>query len=120
MLYSWANTNSLLTIYCTCIQPHLEYACQLWDPFTNKGLRSLEAVQKFACKVCLKQWDFDYDSMLQLLNLPRLSAHCKLKLISMYNIADGHMNVTTPLILFLHKLTTCIIPLYTFCNLLME
>ena len=38
---SWADTNNLLTIYCTCIQPHLEYACQLWDPFINKGLQSL-------------------------------------------------------------------------------
>ena len=36
--YSWADTNTLLTIYCTCIQPHLEYACQLWNPFTTKGL----------------------------------------------------------------------------------
>ena len=55
----------------------MEYACQLWDPFLNKGMQSLEAVQKFACEVCLKQWDLDYDSMLQLLNLPRLSVHRK-------------------------------------------
>ena len=74
--YSWADSNTLLLIYHTCIRPHLEYACQLWDPFLNKGMQSLEAVQKFACKVCLKQWDLDYDSMLQLLNLPRLSVHC--------------------------------------------
>lgn len=25
--YSWANTNTLLLIYCKCIQPHMEYAC---------------------------------------------------------------------------------------------
>ena len=67
--YSWADSNTLLLIYRTCIRPHLEYACQLWDPFLNKGMQSLEAVQKFVCKVCLKQWDLDYDSMLQLLNL---------------------------------------------------
>jgi len=36
MLCSFTNTNSLLTIYCTCIRPHLEYACQFWDTFTNK------------------------------------------------------------------------------------
>ena len=44
--YSWADSNTLLLIYCTCIRPHLEYACQLWDPFSNKGMQSLEAVQK--------------------------------------------------------------------------
>ena len=65
--YNWADSNTLLLIYLTCIWPHLEYACQLWDPFTNKCIQSLEAVQKFACKFCLKQWDLDYDSMLQML-----------------------------------------------------
>ena len=48
-----ADSNTLLLIYRTCIRPHLEYACQLWDPFLNKGMQSLKAVQKFACKVCL-------------------------------------------------------------------
>ena len=90
--YSWADSNTLLLIYQTCIRPHLEYACQPWDPFLNKGMQSLEAVQKFACKVCLKQWDLDYDSMLQLLNLPCLSVHREyLKLTTMYNIVSGHM-----------------------------
>jgi len=56
--YSWADTNTLLTIYCTCIRP-------LWDPFTNKVLQSLETIQKFAHKVCLKQWDLDYDAIAQ-------------------------------------------------------
>ena len=91
--YSWADSKTLLLIYRTCIRPHLEYACQLWDPFLNKGTQSLEAVQKFACKVCLKQWDLDYDSMLQLLNLPRLSVRRKyLKLTTMYNIVSGLMH----------------------------
>ena len=90
--YSWADSNTLLLIYQTCIRQHLEYACQLWDPFLNKGMQSLEAVQKFACKVCLKQWDLDYDSMLQLLNLPRLSVRREyLKPTTMYNIVSGHM-----------------------------
>ena len=82
--YSWAGSNTLLLIYQTCIRPNLEYACQLWDPFLNKRMQSLEAVQKFACKVCLKQWDLDYDSMLQLLNLPRLSVRREY-------LVSGHM-----------------------------
>ena len=94
--YSWVDSNTLLLIYRTCIKPHLEYACQLWDPFLNKGMQSLEAVQKFACKVCLKQWDLDYDSMLQLLNLPRLSVCRKyLRLTTMYIIVSGHMDFSS-------------------------
>ena len=28
-----------------------------------KDIRMLESVQKFACKVCLKCWDMDYDNI---------------------------------------------------------
>ena len=38
-----------------------------------KGTQALESVQKFARKVCLKQWDIDYESMLQRLELTSLS-----------------------------------------------
>ena len=89
--YTWADTNTLLCIYLTCIRPHLEYACQLWDPYTSKGKQALEAVQKFACKVCLKKWDLDYERMLQLLDLQPLSVRRQyLKLTTMYNIIAGN------------------------------
>ena len=84
---SWTDTNTLRCLCLTCVRPHLEYASQLWDPYTSKGIQSLESVQKFACKVCLKQWNLDYDSMLQLLNIPPLSARRNfLKLTTMYKI----------------------------------
>ena len=40
-----------------------------------KGTQALESVQKFACQVCLKRWDMDYESMLQQLELTSLSRH---------------------------------------------
>ena len=46
---NWADTNTLKNIYVTCIRPHLEYACQLWDPYTSESINILEGVQKFAC-----------------------------------------------------------------------
>ena len=49
----------------------------------------LNAFILFACKVCLKQWDLDYDSMLQLLNISRLLV-CR-TFLTMYNIVSGHM-----------------------------
>ena len=125
--YSWADSKTLLLIYRTCIRSHLEYACQLWDPFLNKGTQSLEAVQKKS----VKQWDLDYDSMLQLLNLSRLSVCRKyLKLTTMYNIVSGLMHFpssifvqrylpyylnrtsTFNLLDLLHILITCITRLY--------
>ena len=89
--YSWTDTSVLRCIYLTCIRPHLEYACQLWDPHTQNGVNILESVQKFACKVCLKQWDLDYDLMLAQLNIPKLVMRRKyLKLTTMYNIVKGN------------------------------
>ena len=92
----------LLLIYLTCIRPHLEYACQLWDPSTNKNRHLLEDVQKFACRVCLKRWDLDYDSMLQLLSIPPLTIWREyLKLTTTYNIIHGHWHF--PSGLFVHS-----------------
>ena len=59
-----------------------------------KDIRMLESVQKFACKVCLKCWDMDYDNMLHclIINLPCLSERQQyLKLLTMYNIVNGHL-----------------------------
>jgi len=62
----------------------------------------LEDVQKFACRVCLKRWDLDYDSMLQLLSIPPLTfRHEYLKLTTMYNIIHGHSHF--PSGLFAHS-----------------
>ena len=50
----------------------------------------LESVQKFACKVRLKRWDLDYDSMLCLLGITRLSTHRQfLKLVLLYKAVNG-------------------------------
>ena len=63
---------------------HLNYGTHTQ---TKASMQSLESVQKFACKVCLQQWNLDYDSMLQLLNFPPLSTRRNfLKLTTMYKI----------------------------------
>lgn len=36
----------------TMVQPHLEYACEVWDPHLDKNMKLLEKAQKFASKVC--------------------------------------------------------------------
>ena len=49
--FSWADTDTLHTLYLTCVRPHFEYASQLWDPYTTKDINLLESVQNFAMKV---------------------------------------------------------------------
>jgi len=56
--FSWADTKTILHIYITCIQPHLEYPCQLWDPYTNKDAQLLEDVQKFRLQSVSQAMEF--------------------------------------------------------------
>ena len=70
--YDNANSNTLRQFYLSCIRPHLEYACTVWDPHLAKEITLLENVQKFACKICCKSWLMDYDSMLAYLDIPSL------------------------------------------------
>ena len=89
--YTWTDTNTLLCIYLTCIRPH--HACQLCDPYTDKGSSSSTRI---STKVCLRRWDMDYESMLEQLELTSLSQRCKLlKLTTMYNIINGTLYFPT-------------------------
>ena len=94
MMYTqfyWANTSVLQSTYITYIHPHLEYAAQLWDPHVKRDIQVLESVLTFACKVCLKCCDMDYDNMLHCFDLPLLCVRCQhLKLITMFNIINGN------------------------------
>ena len=70
--YNYADSNTLRQFYLSCIRPHLEYACTVWDPHLTKDITLLENVQKFASKICCKSWVMDYESMLSYLDIPSL------------------------------------------------
>ena len=51
---------------------------------TNKGMKSTEKVQHFACKLATKRWDTSYEELLGLLELPTLEerrVHMKLFIV---------------------------------------
>ena len=70
---TWSPPETLLQLYTSLVRPHLEYASQVWNPHLIKDIDQLESIQKFALKVCLKQWDSSYFNLLQSTNLPTLS-----------------------------------------------
>ena len=87
--YNMSSTSSLLQLYSSLVRLHLEYASQVWDLFLIKDIRMLESVQKFALKVCCKNWDSSYDDNLQQSLLPELSACRKyLNLSYFYNLVN--------------------------------
>ena len=77
-LYQDADISTLKQLYVSNIRPHLEYACQVWDPYRQKDIDMLEeSVQKFALRVCSKQWDASYSMLCSSLNLSTLAARGK-------------------------------------------
>ena len=76
MLYRHFYTNSspltLLKLYLSFIRPCLEYSSAVWNPHFKKDIESIENVQKFALRVCLKSFDMDYTDLLRNAAVPPL------------------------------------------------
>ena len=43
--------------YKCLIRPHLEYACQVWSPYTNKNINLLESIQRRASRWIYSKWN---------------------------------------------------------------
>ena len=56
--YHHTSPQALLEMYQTLVKPHTEYASSVWDPHLQKDKNALEDIQKFATRMCAKQWDF--------------------------------------------------------------
>ena len=55
----------------------------------------IESIQKFASRVCLKQWSRDarYQDMLEILNMPSLAAHWRQrKLCTLYKVVNNNLS----------------------------
>ena len=70
--YNHAEGDVLKQLYIPLVRPHLEYGCAVWDPYTLKDKRTLEQVQKFACKMATEHWDAGYQELLEPVGLPLL------------------------------------------------
>ena len=82
--YGSANQTILKQLYLSLVRPHLEYACQIWDPHLVRDKKMLENVQKFGCKLAAHQWDASYQELLELFELQPLEQqrlHLKLGLL---------------------------------------
>jgi len=85
--YQYSDPSTLLHLYLSLVQPHTEYAAQVWDPHLLKDINSLENDQKFVLQVCCKMWNMGYS---ELLNLCRVENRCLyLKLCHMFKIVNN-------------------------------
>ena len=85
--YNYSSSDALKQLYLSLVRPHLEYAAQVWDLHIQSDIAKLEGVQKFAMKLVTHQWDANYDELLELADIPRLSERrLHLKLAQVYKI----------------------------------
>ena len=100
--YGNADPATILILYCTLVRPHLEYACQVWSPYTQRDKDLLENVQKFALRMSFRQWNASYRELLNLCNISTLR-ECRLylSLCLMYKIT--HSQVHFPPDIFIPK-----------------
>ena len=64
--YADCDSNTILHLYTTLVRPHMEYASSIWAPSTAKDIGALESVQKFACRMAMRNWTSDYQELLPL------------------------------------------------------
>ena len=75
--YPWSNPEALYKLYISLIRPRLEYAAPVWTPHLSKNVDKLKAVQKFAHKMCSKDWKANYPDLLDHHQTPMHSQYTK-------------------------------------------
>ena len=87
--YGNADPATILILYGILVRPHLEYACQVWSPYTQRDKDLLENVQKFALRMSFRQWNASYPELLNHCNISTLT-ECRLylSLCLMYKITS--------------------------------
>jgi len=54
----------LCRLFTSMIRPILEYACQVWDPYTVMNRQKIENIQKYALRICAGRWLASYEELL--------------------------------------------------------
>ena len=90
--YRFADSQTLLKLYTSLVRPHTEYTCAVWDSHLSKDILAVENTQRFALRICLKNWRASYDSLLSRCGIPCLSTRRNfLKLCWLFNIFSGRI-----------------------------
>ena len=63
------DSSTLLILFKAFVWPILEYGAHVWDPHFTKDIQAIESDQRFATKICLKNWSMPYSDRLKLLDL---------------------------------------------------
>ena len=85
-----SDSTVILKMYKALVRPHLEYAAQVWSPYMVKDIELLEKVQRFALRICSRNYNLSYEELLDLYKTPSLQDRRSfLSLCTFYNIIRG-------------------------------
>ena len=114
--YVNAHLFTLRSLYIALIRPHLEYAVPVWDPNLCKDIDALEAVQKFATKMCTKSWNtLHYQDRLETLHLDTLSKRrTYLKQCHLFKLVHGLSPFPNSPLTFSHSSISVLVQIIVF------
>ena len=76
--------STILKLYTALVRPHLEYAVQVWNPYQEKD------IQKFALRMCAKDYHASYQDLLELFCISSLrNKRFYLSLCTFHCIVNG-------------------------------
>ena len=91
-----ASPSTLLKLYTTFVRPHVEYASIVWNPHFKNEDDALGKVQRFALRVCLRQWNLSHEELLLMSRLPTLrSRRTVARLCQLYKILSDMTDFPT-------------------------
>ena len=67
-----SDPSTISKLYKALVRPQLEYAAQVWSLHMLKDIQMLEKVQRFALRVCSRNYHLSYGELLEFFNLPSL------------------------------------------------
>ena len=67
-----SNPATLLNFYLSLVHPHVEYASQVWSPYTARDIAKLGNVQKFVLRMSSHNWSASYQDLLTLFDISSL------------------------------------------------
>ena len=82
------------TLYCSLVRPRVEYASQVWNPYTKSNISRIESIQRRATKFILKS-DDEYLVRLRKLRLLSLEdRRFMADVVFFYKVVNNHVRLT--------------------------
>ena len=88
------DVTTLKTLYCSLVRPRVEYASQVWNPYTKSNISRIESIQRRATKFILKS-DDEYLVRLRKLRLLSLEdRRLMADVVFFYKVVNNHVRLT--------------------------